>query len=57
MNTFIFILALALPHFIYSQLPQCRTGFFYKTLPLTADEAYIVNLEDAFRGYNIEYST
>ena len=32
---------------------KCETGFFYKTLPLIADEAYITNLDHLFNGYNL----
>jgi hypothetical protein len=34
---------------------KCETGFFYQTLPLIADEAYITNLDRLFNGYNLDY--
>jgi hypothetical protein len=34
-------------------VPKCQTGFFYKTLPLIADESSIINLDQLFNGYNL----
>ena len=36
-------------------LPQCQTSDFYKTLPMVANETYIMNLDSFFGGYNLEY--
>jgi hypothetical protein len=37
-------------------VPKCQTGFFYKTLPLIAEESSIINLDQLFNGYNLQYS-
>ena len=39
------------------QLPQCQTSDFYKTLPLVANETFIMSLDSFFGGYNLEYTT
>ena len=37
-------------------LPQCQVGSFYRTLPLIAHEKTIVNLDQLFTGYNLNFS-
>ena len=36
--------------------PKCKQNFFYRTLPLIADESAILNLDNLFDGYNLEFS-
>ena len=38
-------------------LPQCQVGSFYLTLPLTPSETHIVNLDQLFTGYNLNYTS
>lgn len=37
-------------------LPHCQTTDFYRTLPLVANESYIMDLDSFFGGYNLDYS-
>lgn len=37
-------------------LPNCRTADFFKILPLVPDEAYIINLNSIFAGYNLQFN-
>ena len=36
--------------------PKCKTGFYYRTLPLIADESAILPLDSIFHGYNLNYT-
>lgn len=36
--------------------PRCKPNFFYRTLPLIADESAILNLDNLFDGYNLKFS-
>jgi hypothetical protein len=40
---------------ISKPVAKCDSGFFYQTLPLIADEAYNINLDNLFNGYNLDY--
>ena len=37
-------------------LPNCRTADFFKILPLVPEEAYIINLNSIFAGYNLNFN-
>jgi len=37
-------------------LPNCRTSDFFKVLPLIPEEAYIINLNSIFAGYNLQFN-
>ena len=45
---------LALAHL--KPIPKCKTGFYYQTLPLIADESAILRLDSIFNGYNLNYT-
>jgi hypothetical protein len=52
------VLLLAIVAAIHAiQLPQCQTSAFYKTLPLVANETFIMDLDSFFGGYNLQYTT
>jgi hypothetical protein len=53
-NLFIITLLLVATQGI--DLPHCQTTAFYKTLPLVANESYIMDLDSFFGGYNLDYS-
>jgi len=36
--------------------PKCEPKFFYHTLPLIANESAILNLDNLFDGYNLNFS-
>ena len=37
-------------------LPNCRTFDFFNILPLVPEEAYIINLNSIFAGYNLRFN-
>ena len=36
--------------------PKCKPNLYYRTLPLIADEAAILNLDTIFSGYNLDFT-
>lgn len=37
-------------------MPKCEQTKYYKILPLIAQETAILNLDDIFEGYNLNFS-
>ena len=42
--------------FAIGPTPRCKPNFYYSTLPLIADEAAILNLDELFDGYNLNFT-
>ena len=36
--------------------PNCSTGFFYQTLPITPNELVRYDLDDLFTGFNVDFT-
>ena len=51
-----FSLLLLITITIQKPIPKCKTGFYYRTLPLIADESAILRLDSIFNGYNLNYN-
>ena len=59
-KTNLFLLFIILSVILYQShasdpIPRCQAGFYYKTLPLIANEAAILNLDTLFDGYNLNF--
>jgi len=52
----LFLLAVTLLQAAAINLPNCHSSEFLRVLPLVPEEAFIINLNSLFTGYNLRFN-